>query len=326
MSRLSFAVLRLLALGTLMTVASPIYAQQDFPNKPIRFIVPFPPGGSTSFLARLIGQKLTESWGQPVIIDNRGGGDTIIGTEVLVKSPPDGYTILLVTSSTATLPSLHATLPFDTLKDLAPVATISITPQVLVIHPSVPAKNLQEFIALAKSKPGALNYATSTSGGPTRLGPVLFEMLTGTKLQHIPYKGAGPALNDLLGGQVQLFFPVPINAIQHIKSDKLRALAITGASRLTSLPQVPTFAEAGLPQFDMETWYGIVAPGGTPKAIIDKISAEVGKILAMPDVKEKLEEQGMRPLISTADQFSALFKTELVRLGQIIKAGNVKME
>ncbi len=326
MSRLSFVVLRLLALGTLMTVAGPIYAQQDFPNKPIRFIVPFPSGGSTSFLARLIGLKLTESWGQPVIIDNRGGGDTIIGTEVLVKSPPDGYTILLVTSSTATLPSLHATLPFDTLKDLAPVATISITPQVLVIHPSVPAKNLQEFIALAKSKPGGLNYATSTSGGPTRLGPVLFEILTGTKLQHIPYKGAGPALHDLLGGQVQLFFPVPINAIQHIKSDKLRALAITGASRLTSLPQVPTFAEAGLPQFDMETWYGIVAPGGTPKAIIDKISAEVGKILAMPDVKEKLEEQGMRPLISTADQFSALFKTELVRLGQIIKAGNVKME
>ena len=319
-------VARALSVGVLMTIAGSAAAQHAYPEKTIRFITPYPPGGSTTILSRLVGQKLSEAWGQQVIIDNRGGGNTVIGNEAMAKAPPDGYTILLVTSAIVSLPHLYATLPYDTMKDIAPVATISVSPQILVVNPKIPANTLQEFVALAKSKPGELNYASSGAGGPTHLAAVLFEQVAGVKLQHVPYKGAGPALTDLIGGQVQLFFPVPINAIPHITSGRLRPLAITGDNRLASLSQVPTFAEAGLPGFDMETWYGVAAPGATPRAIIDKMSTEIGKIVAMPDIKEKLESQGMRPLISTADKFSARFKTEMVRYGQIVKAGNVKIE
>ena len=310
----------------LLALAGSAAAQHAYPEKTIRFITPYPPGGSTTILSRLVGQKLAEAWGQQVIIDNRGGGNTIIGNDAMAKSAPDGYTILLVTSAIVALPHLYSTLPYDTMKDIAPVATISVSPQVLVVNPKVPANTLQEFITLAKGKPGELNYATSGAGGPTHLSAVLFEQVAGVKLQHVPYKGAGPSLTDLIAGQVQAFFPVPINAISHVKSGRLRALAITGENRLATLAQVPTFAEAGLPGFDMETWYGVAVPGATPKNIVDKMSTEIGKIVAMPDIKEKLETQGMRPLISTADKFSARFKSEMLKYGQIIKTGNVKIE
>jgi tripartite-type tricarboxylate transporter receptor subunit TctC len=324
--KFSAAITQIVTTALLLVLSGGAAAQHAYPEKTIRFITPYPPGGSTTILSRLVGQKLAESWGQQVIIDNRGGGNTIIGNDAMAKSPPDGYTILLVTSAIVALPHLYSTLPYDTMKDVAPVATISVSPQILVINPKVPANNLQEFIALAKSKPGDLNYATSGAGGPTHLSAVFFDIVAGTKMQHVPYKGAGPSITDLIAGQVQVFFPVPINAISHIKSGRLRALAITGESRLATLPQVPTFAEAGLPGFDMETWYGVAAPGATPKDIVNKLSAEIGKIVAMPEMREKLESQGMRPLISSADKFSALFKSEMVKYGQIIKTGNVKIE
>ena len=316
---------RTLALGMLLIFSGALCAQDNYPNRPIRFITPYPPGGSTTYLSRLVGQKLTEALGQQVVVDNRGGANTIIGVEELIKSPPDGYTIFLAGSGQTGLPYLFRKLPFDILKDLAPVATIAISPQLLTINSSIPANNLQEFIAYAKSKPGELNFATSSTGGPTHLAAIQFEQLTGAKLQHVPYKGAGPTLIDLIGGRVQLFFSVPVNVISHIKAGRLRGLAITGGHRLESVPEVPTFAEAGLPGLDIETWYGIAAPAETPKDIINKMSAEVAKILAMPDIQKQLEGQGMRPIISTPEQMAALMREEMAKQGQLIKAGHVVM-
>jgi len=319
------AVARMLAAGVLIALAGPIAAQQAYPNKPIRFITPYPPGGGTTVVARFVGQKLTESWGQQVLVDNRPGGNTIIGTEALVKSPPDGYTILLVSSTHVINPSLLAT-PYDAIKDFAPVATLVGTEYLMVLHSSVPANNLREFIALAKSKPGQLNYASSGSGTTNHLAPELINILAGIKTQHIPYKGGGPALTDLIGGQVQMFMNNPQSLIPHVKSGKIKAIAITGQTRTPALAQVPTFTEAGLPGINMNAWFGVLAPAGTPREIIDKLSSEIGKILAMPDTKEKFASQGLESFISTPDQFSALMKADMARYASVIKAANIKFE
>ena len=320
------APIRLLVLSLLLAFAGSASAQQGYPNKPIRFIVPYAPGGSTSNVARLIGQKLTEAWGQQVIIDNRPGGNTVIGSEALAKSPPDGYTISLAASTHATVPHLLASLPYDPIKDFTPVATLVTTQLVLVLHPSVPANNLQEFIALAKSKPGQLNFASVGTGSSTHLAGELFNNVAGVKMQQVPYKGTAPALTDLIGGQVQLNFDTPITSIPHIKSGKLKAIAITGKTRLAALPQVPTFAEAGLPNYDFQLWMGVLAPAGTPKEIVNKLNTEIAKILTMPDMKEKLVSQGLEPFVSTPDQFAALIKSDMTKFGQVIKTANIKLE
>jgi tripartite-type tricarboxylate transporter receptor subunit TctC len=317
-------LMRLLALG--MLLAGGAAAQQEYPNKPIRFITPYPPGGGTTVVARLVGQKLAESWGQQVLVDNRGGGNTIIGTEAAAKSAPDGYTILLVDNALAALPHLFRSLPYDTFKDLAPVATLTSIEYVLVLHPSVPANSLQELIALAKAKPGQLNYATSGSAGAGHLAIEMLSMMTGAKMQQVPYKGGGPALTDLLGGQVQVHLNVPINLIPHIRTGKLRAIAISGESRSPALPQVPTFTEAGVPNFEVRYWQGVMAPAGTPKPIIDKLSAEFARILATPDTRDKLGSQGAEPFISTPDQFGALIKTFSAKYATIVKTANIKIE
>ncbi len=320
------APIRLLVLSLLLAFAGSASAQQGYPNKPIRFIVPYAPGGSTSNVARLIGQKLTEAWGQQVIIDNRPGGNTVIGSEALAKSPPDGYTISLAASTHATIPHLLANLPYDPIKDFTPVATLVTTQLVLVLHPSVPANNLQEFIALAKSKPGQLNFASVGTGSSTHLAGELFNNVAGVKMQQVPYKGTAPALTDLIGGQVQLNFDTPITSIPHIKSGKLKAIAITGKTRLAALPQVPTFAEAGLPNYDFQLWMGVLAPAGTPKEIVNKLNTEIAKILTMPDMKEKLVSQGLEPFVSTPNQFAALIKSDMTKFGQVIKTANIKLE
>ncbi len=320
------AVARLLLAGVMFVFVGVAAAQQAYPSKPIRFIVPFPPGGSTDPLARLVGQKLSDKWGQAVIVDNRPGGNTIIGTEALVKSPPDGYTILLVTRDLVLLPHLVSYLPYDPIKDFTAVATLAKAQFILVLHPSVPANNLQEFIALAKSKPGQLNYASSGLGNATHLAAELFQSMTGVKLQHIPYKGGAAALTDLLGGRVQLWFPNTVGISAHINSGKLKGIAVTGDKRFASMPQVPTFDEAGLRGFEMAGWFGILAPAGTAKEIVDKISKEVALVLAMPDVSEKLESQGSQTFTSTPEQFAALLKSELARYGKIIKSANIKIE
>ena len=324
MSKIFTAPACLLTAGALAAVASLAMAQPAYPGKPIRFIVPFPPGGSTNIVARLAGQKVSDSLGQQVVIDNRPGGNTIIGTEAVARAAPDGYTILLVSSPFVIAPSLLASLPYETVKDFAPVATISVSQLMLVVHPSVPAGSLKEFIALAKARPGQLNCGTAGSGGITHLALELLNMQAGIKLQHVPYKGGGPAAIDLIGGQVQLSINVPINFIQHIKSGKLKAIAISGENRTAALPQVPTFAESGLPGFEVNNWYGVVAPAGTPRAIIDKLSAEFMKVPAMPDIKETLLSQVMDPLITTPDQFAALIKADMARYAKVVKVANIK--
>ncbi len=319
------AMARIWIAVALMTIAGICAAQPAYPSKPIRFITPYAAGGSTTVTAHLIGQKLSESLGQPVIVENRPGGNTIIGTEALVKSPPDGYTILLTTSGHLTTGALLNT-PYDVIKDFAPVATIVSAEQMLVLNPRVPASNLLEFIALAKSKPGQLNYGTPGAGGPSHLAMELFSILAGVKLQHIPYKGAGQSMTDVIGGQVQLTFSNPINTVAHIRSGKVRGLAISGAARSSVLPQVPTFTEAGLPGFEASLWQGVLAPAGTPRGVIDRLSVEIAKILAMPEIKEKMASQGTEPFASTPEQFGALLKSDLARYTKIIKSANIKLE
>ncbi len=317
--------LQLLGLLLPAALAAAATAPPDYPSRPIRFITPYAPGGSTTVMARLVGQHLTERWGQNVIVDNRPGGNTIIGNEALVRSAPDGYTIMLGTSTHAILSSITKT-PYDPVRDFAPVATIGVAPQVLVLHPSVPANTVQEVIALAKSKPGHLNFASSGAGGPTHLSGELFNVVAGVKTQHIPYKGAGPALVDLIGGQVQMFYSVPVNILAHVQSGKLKAVAVTGKTRLAALPQMPTFAEAGLPGYDIKTWNGVFAPAGTPKAIVDKLSAEIGAMLAMPATRERLGAVGMSIMISTPEQFSAMIKTDIALYLKVIKAANIRID
>jgi tripartite-type tricarboxylate transporter receptor subunit TctC len=311
--------------GALALCACAAFAQQPYPSKPIRIISPYAPGGSTSTIARLIGYKMTESWGQQVLIDNRPGGSTVIGSEALVRSPADGYTLIVVTS-THTINANLMKLPFDPVKDFAPVSTLSNTGYVLVVHPSLPVKNLREFIALAKSRPGQIDYASSGTGGANHLATELLCMLAGIKMQHIPYKGGGPALTDVLGGQVQVHMNVPTNLLANIKNGRLRALAVTGESRLAAAPEIPTFAEAGLPQFTSGNWNGILAPAGTPRPIIDKLAAEIAKILQMPDIREKLQSQGVTAWINPPDRFAALIKSEIATFGQVIKSANIKLE
>ncbi len=309
----------------LAAVAGGALAQQDFPNRPIRFIVPYPAGGSTTYTARLVGQRLTEVWGQQVVIDNRGGGNTIIGTQAAVKARPDGYTILLSGSVVASIHTLHQT-PYDGLKDLATVASVASYENLLVVHPAVPVSSLQELIALAKSKPGQINYATSSTGGSTHLAAELFNSVAGVKTQQILYKGGGPAVADLVGGQVQFMMAVPTNVVAHVKANRLRAIAISGDTRIASLPQIPTFAEAGLPSVSLRTWHGVSAPSGTPKALIDRMSAEIAKLVTLAETKEKLAAQGFEPYYNTAEQTAVLLRADVATFAKIIKDANIKID
>jgi tripartite-type tricarboxylate transporter receptor subunit TctC len=319
---------RVLLQHSMLLLAWPLVAiaQVPYPTRPIRFISPFAPGGSTTAMARLIGQKLTESWGYNVIVDNRPGGNTIIGTDALAKSTPDGHTIILTTNTHVINPSLFPKLPYDPIKDFAPVGNIYSSEFILVINPSVPANNLQELIALAKAKPGQLNYATTGAGGSSHLANELLNILAGIKTQHIPYKGAGPALVDLIGGQVQMFINNPLTVIAHIKNGRLRAIAVTGEARVPALPQVPTFTESGLPGLDVKPWFCVLAPAGTPKPVIGKLSTELARIIAMPDVQEYLAKQGMNPFSSTPEQLATLMKADMAKWAKVIKSANIKLE
>jgi len=319
------AVVRMVTVGVLMGLAGSVTAQQAYPSKAIRMIVPYAAGGPTDVVARLLGPHLTRSLAQPIIVDNRPGGNTIIGTEALAKSAPDGYTIMTMAIAHTIVPSLLPT-PYDPIKDFAPVATVVSGELVLVLHPSVPASTLQELIALAKSKPGELNYGSASTGGPLHLAGELLNMMTGIKTQHIPYKGAAPALADLVAGQVQMLFSPPDTAIPQIKAGKLKAIAISGATRLSALPQVPTFTEAGLPGFNVKNWFGVLAPAGTPRPIIDRLSNEIAKIIAIPEVREKLVSLGMEPFISSPEQFAALIRLDFAQYAKVIKQANIKLE
>jgi len=318
-------LVRALLAATLVATTGASLAQQAFPNRPIRLITPYAAGSSPDTIARMIGPKMTEAWGQQVLVDPRPGGNTVIGSDALAKAKPDGYTLLLISTTHVLNGLLVPNLPYDTVKDFAPVATIASSELVQVVHPSVPGTTLKEFIAYAKSKPGQVSYATASAGGPTHMAPELLSMMTGIKLLHVPYKGSGPAVTDLVGGQVNMYFSAPISVLSFINTGKLKALAISGDARSPVLPQVPTFTELGMPGMDLRFWYGVLAPAGTPKDVLDKLSAEIGKIVVAPDMKEKLSGQGADPFVSTPERFAALIKSDLAKYDKVIKAANIKL-
>lgn len=300
-------------------------AQQGFPSKPIRIIIPFTAGGTNDILARLLAPKLGDALGQPVIVDNRPGGNTVIASNELLKSPPDGHALLLPGNSHVLVPYLtKAALTFDSLKDFAPVASLARTGLFLVVTPSLPANSLQEFIALAKSRPGSLNSA-APGGSINQLATEMFNSLAGVKLVHIPYKGSAPAVADVMAGQAQLSFQTPATVLGNVKGGKLRALAISGDTPFPD-PKVQTFAQAGLPGFDVGLWFGLLAHGATPRPIVERLSAEISKILAMQDFREKVAAQGLEIFVSTPEQYGNLLRVESEKFGRIVKAAGIQPE
>ncbi len=313
------------ALLAIALVAAGAAQAQLFPAKPIRIIIPFTPGGTNDILARLLGPKLGEALGQPVLVENRPGGNTVIASQALLSSDKDGHTLLLPGNSHVLVPHLSkAPLPFHSLNDFAPVASLARTGLFLVVNPALPANTLQEFIALAKSRPGALNSA-APGGSINQLATEMFNNLAGVKLVHIPYKGSAPAVADVMAGQAQLSFQTPATVLGNVKAGKLRALAISGEAPFAE-PKVPTFAQAGLAGFDVGLWFGLLAPAGTPKAALDRLNAEVAKILAAPDFRDKVAAQGLEVFASTPEQYGALLKNEFEKFGRIVKAAGITPE
>jgi len=297
---------------------------QDYPTKPVRFVVPFVPGGPTDIQGRMLGEKLTQHLGQQVIIDNRGGAGGNIGMELVARAPADGYTIVIATVGTwAVNPHLYK-LSFDVLKDFAPIIQVSSSPGVLVVHPSVPAKNVKELIALAKAKPGQLNYGSSGVGGFGHISGELFTMMTKTRMTHIPYKSSAPSLTDLISGQIQVLFNNAISTVPHVKSGRVRALATTGASRSSALPDLPTVAEAGVPGYENSSWSAVAAPAGTPKPILARLHKEFADILKMPDIQQKHADVGAQIIGGTPEQFHAYLKAEVEKFGKLVKAAGIK--
>ncbi len=318
-------------LGVLLAAAACWYAPQGiaqgtYPNKPIRFIVPYPAGGGTDIVARLVAQKMTQSMGQPVLVENKPGASTLIGTEMLAKSAPDGYTLGLITDSHAINPSFFPKLPYDSVKDFSPVSQLVFVPLVMVVHPSLNVKTLPELIALAKAKPGKINYASIGNGTPHNLSMEWVKSLAGIDLNHVPYKGVAPALTDLVGGQVDLMFTGSSSALPYVKAGKLVALAVSSAKRLPSFPDTPSVAEAALPDFDFMTWYGTAVPAGTPKEITLRLSREIAQALAQPDVKERLVSLGVISAPSSPEEFGTFMRKETASLARLVKLTGVKSE
>lgn len=308
-----------------LTLFSALSAAQGFPSKPIRILIPFPPGGTNDILARVLGPELSKSLGQPVVVDNRPGGNTVIASDALLKSERDGHTLLLPGNSHVLVPHLTKTpLPFDSIKDFAPVASLARTGLFLVAHPGVQASTLKQLIDLAKAKPGAINSA-APGGSVNQLATELFNSVAGVKLVHIPYKGSGPAIADVIAGQAQLSFQTPASVLGHIRAGRLRPLAISGATPFPD-PKVPTFAQAGLPGFDVGLSFGLLAPGGTPKGAIDRLNAEVGKIIQAPEFKEKAAAQGLEVFVSTPEQYGAHLRAESEKFAKVIREAGINPE
>jgi tripartite-type tricarboxylate transporter receptor subunit TctC len=290
-------------------------------------VSPYPPGGANDILARIIGQKLGEDLGQQIVVENRGGATGNIGAELVAKAPPDGYTLLMGQASNLSINiSLMGKLPFDPIKDFAPITLVATTPNLLVVHPSLPVKTVKDLVALAKAKPGSLNYASSGSGSAGHLAAELFKQVAHVNIVHIPYKGAAPALTDVVAGQAQLYFTSPISAQPFVRGGRLRMVAVTSLKRSPSMPDIPTVAESGYPDFDVVSWWGILAPAGVPREIISKLHMQIVKILAMPDVKAKLAEQGADAASNTPEQFAAYIKSQITKWGRLIKELGVKPE
>ena len=299
---------------------------QSYPARPIRLVVSFAAGGGVDLVARLIGQKLSEAWNQQVVIDNRPGAGGNVSAEMVAKAPPDGYTIYMSSASVVVNASLYKSLPYDPLKDFAPVTLLVNAHNVLVAHPSLPAKNIRELIALAKKAPGQINYASTGSGSSGHLAMELFRSMAGIELTHVPYKVIGQTTADLLSGQVSLWFPTMPGVLQHIRGGRMMALGVSGSRRAPVLPNVPTIAEAGVPGYDASTWYPLLAPAGTPAAIIDRMNAQLVTILATGDVREKLQAQGIEPVSSSPAQLGAHLKSEMVKWEKVVRLSGAKVD
>ena len=316
--------LALLALS--LAALSGLVDAQDYPTKPIKFVVPYPPGGGTDVVARIVNEPLATALGQPIIIDNRRGAAGNLGTDIVAKSPADGYTILFTLSSHTINPKLYEKLPFDVERDFVPVSLVALIPQILVANPSVPITSVKELIAYAKANPGKLNYASVGIGSPAHVAGELFKLKTGIDMVHVPYKGGGPAVTDTIGGQVQLAFVSLPAALQHVKSGRLRAIAVTSAKRSASAPDVPTIAEGGVPDYAVESWYGALAPAKTAPAIVARLNAAFAKALDNPQVKEKLFAQGAEAAPSSPAEFDRMMKDELAKWEVVIKSSGIKPE
>lgn len=308
--------------------AAPLLAiGQSYPTKPIRFIVPFPAGGAGDLVIRALAQKMSENWGQAVVLDNRSGASGALGLQIAARAAPDGHTLALGTASTHSInPALHRDLPYDPIKDFTPIASLIVIPNVLVAHPSVPARSLQELIQLARAKPGQLSYASNGTGTSSHMAGELLKRAAGIQLLHVPYKGAGIAVNDVLGGHVQLLFGAVATSLPHVQAGKLRALAVTGAQRSSVAPNVPTVAESGFPSFEVVQWFGAFAPAGTPRAIVVKANGELNRAMSHPDVQEGFARQGFETRPATPEQFAAYVKSELDKWSRVVKEAGIRAE
>jgi tripartite-type tricarboxylate transporter receptor subunit TctC len=310
------------ALGSVAPLATPAIAQ--FPTKLIKFVVPQTPGGATDVFARKIGQILSERWGQPVVIENRAGAGGVVGTDVVAKSLPDGYTLLVTyAGSQAINASLYPKLPFDTIKDFQTVATLAVTPFILIVRPTLPAKNLAEFIALAKAKPGTLTYASSGNGSVNHLLGEMLKADTGISMLHVPYRGVAPAITDVMGGQVDAAFSSVPSVLQMILGGSVRAVAVSSARRVAIAPEIPTIAESGIPGFDVNPWWGILAPAGTDMAIVRKINSDVASVLRSKEMIDFLATQGAEPLITSPEEFLAILQADVVKWAKVVKDAGV---
>ena len=309
----------------LLWVSAVIAAEPDYPTRPIRIIVPQSPGASTDLTARVIGQKLNETFKQPVVVDNRPGSSGIAGTEIVARAVPDGYTLMVVASSFSINPALRP-LPYDSVRDFTPITQLSKFPNMLAAHPSLPAKTLQDVIALAKAKPGQLNYASAGSGTGTHMSAELLKYMTGIDIVHIPYKGGGPAMVATVGGQTQLIFGTTIGLLPHVRTGKLKAIGLTSAKRSAAAPDIPTFAESGVPGYEHEPWNGMFAPARMPNAVLAKLNVEVVRIMHTAEVAKVLEHEGAEPVGGTPEEFTVIIKAETAKWAKLVKAAGIKPE
>ncbi len=313
---------------TLMVVlagfVAPHASAQSYPTGPLRIVVPYPPGGGTDILARMIGQKLNESWGQPAVVDNRPGANGTVGTAFVAKAAGDGHTMLIVPAGYAANPGLYKRLPYDQTRELAPVSRLASGPLVLVIHPSLPAKSIKELIALARARPGEINFGSAGSGSLPHMSAELFDSMSGIKMVHIPYKGSGAAITDVLAGRVPVYFMNILQSLSLIKAGRLRALGVTTPERSPIAPDIPAIAEGGLAGFDMTNWYGLLVPASTPREVVAKLGAEVVRILQLPELRNRLAQDGMTVVASTPEQFAEFLTREMSKYARVIETAGIK--
>ncbi len=309
-----------------LAFALPVAHAQEWPTKPVRLVIPFAPGGATDIIGRLVGQKLGDRLGQPVVVDNRPGAATTIGNAAVAKAAPDGYTLLFAPTPFVITQALYPNLPYDADKEFAPVSLLAVSPFILVVNAALPVKNVAELIALARAKPGALTFCSAGSGSVPHLAGELFKLNAKIDIVHVPYKGGGPAITDLIGGQVNMMFATPIEVMAHVNSGKLRVLATTSSKRLPSLPDVPTMQESGVPQFDVYAFFGVLAPAGTPKPVIDRVAGDLAQVMKDPDVLQRFAEQSAEPRVLGPEQFTAFLKSERSKWADVVKRSGAKLD